>query len=39
MLIRLLTTVDTSGGHPPSYLYRILSEYYHPEDVDALERE
>ena len=23
-----------SGGHQPSYVYRLLSEYYSPEDYD-----
>lgn len=22
------------GGHNPSYIYRLLSEYYHPDDLD-----
>lgn len=22
------------GGHSPSYLYRLISELYHPDDTD-----
>lgn len=23
-----------SGGHAPSYVYRLLTELYHPEDLE-----
>lgn len=26
--------ITNSGGHNPSYIYRLLAEYYHPEDFD-----
>jgi translation initiation factor eIF-2B subunit beta len=26
--------ITNSGGHSPSYIYRLLAEYYHPEDCD-----
>jgi translation initiation factor eIF-2B subunit beta len=26
--------ITNSGGHNPSYIYRLLAEYYHPEDMD-----
>jgi translation initiation factor eIF-2B subunit beta len=26
--------VTNIGGHQPSYIYRILADWYHPEDYD-----
>lgn len=28
------TDVVSSGGHAPSYLYRIVAEHYRVEDID-----
>lgn len=26
--------LTNAGGHPPSYIYKLLNEYYSPEDTD-----
>ncbi|EGG25404.1 translation initiation factor eIF-2B beta subunit [Cavenderia fasciculata] len=31
--------VTNSGGHNPSYIYRLLQEYYHPEDTFEEEKD
>ena len=30
--VNLFLTNSPSGGHNPSYIYRLLVEYYHPDD-------
>jgi len=30
-------TTTTTGGHQPSYIYRLLAEYYHPADHTLVE--
>ena len=30
-------TTTTTGGHQPSYIYRLLTEYYHPADYTLVE--
>eukprot|EP01091_Cochliopodium_minus_P018529 TRINITY_DN7547_c0_g1_i2.p1 TRINITY_DN7547_c0_g1~~TRINITY_DN7547_c0_g1_i2.p1 ORF type:complete len:217 (-),score=53.47 TRINITY_DN7547_c0_g1_i2:182-832(-) len=32
--VNLFLTNSPAGGHNPSYIYRLLVEYYHPDDSD-----
>jgi translation initiation factor eIF-2B subunit beta len=26
--------ISNEGSHPPSYIYRMLSDYYHSDDIE-----